>query len=82
MSYQRFIREDDTIVHAYERYADSEAALTHLQNFEKKFAQRFLGLVDRLRLTVYGTPSAELKGVLDALGAVYLTPFGGFNYWP
>jgi hypothetical protein len=28
---------------------------------------------------VYGTPSTELRGMLDEFGAIYLEPFGGFS---
>jgi hypothetical protein len=35
-----------------------------------------------IRFTVYGTPTAELKQRLDSFGAIYLTPFGAFGYWP
>lgn len=76
--YERFISADGTSVHLYERYADSAAALAHLRAFGHRFAGRFLALVERTRFTVYGTPSAEVKTVLDGLGATYLGPFGGF----
>jgi hypothetical protein len=39
-------------------------------------------MVDRMRFSVYGTPSAELKELLDGFGAIYLSPFGNFEYWP
>jgi quinol monooxygenase YgiN len=82
LSYQRFVGDDNKIVHAQERYVDSDAALMHLQNFAEKFAERFVSMVDRMRFTVYGTPTAELKELLDGFGAVYLSPFGDFEYWP
>jgi hypothetical protein len=69
-------------VQAYERYADSKAALAHLQTFRTQFAERFFGIVERRRrFTVYDTPSVELKDVLDRLGEVYLRSFGGFDIW-
>lgn len=43
MIYEWSIGDDDRTVHAYERYADSEAVLTHLTGFGEKFAQRLLG---------------------------------------
>jgi hypothetical protein len=36
-------------------------------------------MVDRRRFTVYGTPSEELKGMLDGFGATYLRLLGGFS---
>jgi hypothetical protein len=51
----------------------------HLRAFEQQFGRRFVGLVDRMRFTVYGTPSAALREILDGFGATYLAPFGGFS---
>ena len=81
LSYQRFVSEDGQIVQLYERYADSAAALAHLRTFEKMFSRRFGSLVDRKRLSVFGTPTDELKAVLDRAGATYLRPLGDFAYW-
>lgn len=79
MTYEWFLSEDGTAVHIYERYTDSAATMTHLGNFGAKFAQRFLSMIEPTRLTVYGTPSDEVKGVLNGFGATYLGPFGGFT---
>jgi quinol monooxygenase YgiN len=77
--YERFISEDGKVVQVYERYADSAAAVAHLRTFEHKFGGRFLSMVDRKRFTVFGTPSDELRGMLDGFGVTYLGPFGGFS---
>lgn len=78
LSYERFVSADGMVVHVYERYADSAAAVAHLRTFGRQFGDRFMGLVDRTRFTVYGTPSVELRGMLDGFGATYMAPFGGF----
>jgi hypothetical protein len=75
------VSEDGQVVHVYERYADSASALAHLRTFAKRFGGRFLSMVDRTRFTVFGTPSDELKGILDGFGATYLRPLGDFAYW-
>jgi len=82
LSYQRFVSDDGQRVQAYERYVDSDAALVHLQTFSEKFGDRFLSMVDRILFTVYGSPSAKLKELLDGFGAIYLRRFGDFEYWP
>ena len=66
------------VVHVYERYVDAAAAVAHLRMFQRQFGDRFVGLVDRTRFTVYGTLSAELRGILDGFGATYMVLFGGF----
>ena len=78
LMYEWSINEDGSVVHGYERFADSGAAVAHLSAFGEKFAQRFLAAVDPTRLSVYGTPSEDAKGALGALGPVYLAPIGGF----
>lgn len=80
LSYQRFVSEQGDCVHAYERYADSAAALGHLRIFSAKFATRFMAMVERKRFLVFGTPSKELRAHLDKLGAVYFQPLGHFDY--
>jgi len=78
LRYERFVSADSMVVHVYERYADSAAAVAHVRTFRRQFGDRFVGLVDRTRFTVHGTPSAELRGILDGFGATYMAPFGGF----
>ena len=78
--YERFLSGDGKIVHVYERYVDSASALSHLLRFGREFGKRFSGMVDRNRFAVLGTPSEELKEVLDGFGATsYLGLFGGFT---
>ena|SRR6202035_2932657 len=82
LSYQRFVSDDAKFVHVYECYADSAAAVAHLQEFRRKFGERFSAMVERIKFTVYGKPSDELRALLDGFGATYLRPFGDFAYWP
>jgi len=78
LSYEWFITDDGTAVHLYERYADSDAVMTHLGTFGEKFAGRFLGACDPTGFTVLGDPSAEARAVLDGFGAGYMGFLGGF----
>ena len=77
--YEWFVSSDGNVVHIHERYTDSGAALIHLGSFGANFAERFLSMVTPTSLTVYGSPSPELKGALDGFGAEYLGDFGGFS---
>lgn len=81
LSYQRFVTDDGRSVHLYERYIDSVAAVMHLHAFTKHFGERFMSMAHRESFLVFGSPSEELKRVLDGLGAIYLKPFGDFRYW-
>ena len=77
--YERFVGDDDQSVHVFERYADSAAAIAHLVMFAQLYAKRFAGVVERGRFTVLGTPTPELRHILDPLGAEYFAPLAGFS---
>jgi len=79
LSYEWFLHEDGTQCHIHDRYADSDAALTHLGNFGSKFAERFLQCFAVDGVSVYGEPSDEVRAILDGFGSVYLGTFGGFS---
>ncbi len=78
LSYEWFIDGDGSVVHLYERYADSAATLAHLWTFGESFAGRFLAAVAPTRFTVMGNPSDEVKSALGGFGPTFLQPFGGF----
>lgn len=78
LSYEWFSSEDGTLVHIYERYADSDELLAHFQGFLEKFAERFSAAVDLKRFFVYGEPSSAAREALDALNPTYLGTLGGF----
>lgn len=77
LDFERFVSDSGKIVHVYERYVDSASAVVHLLAFGQKFSDRFTAMVERKQFTVYGTPSDELRRILDGFGARYLGPFGG-----
>ena len=81
LSYQRFVSADGTLVHVYERYVSSAAAVAHLESFMARFSQRYSALVTRKRFTVCGHPSEALRTLLDGFGAIYMRPYGDFAYW-
>ena len=78
LNYEWSITADKQSCHIYERYVDSAAAITHLESFEEKFAERFMAVAKPTRHVVYGTPNDELKEVLSGSGAMFMAPFGGF----
>jgi quinol monooxygenase YgiN len=78
LAYEWFISDDGGMVHIYEKYADSDAMVAHVSGFLANWAKRFLDAVDVTRFTVYGSPNAAAKEILDGFGAGYLGPWGGF----
>jgi hypothetical protein len=78
-NYEWFISKEGSTCHINERYSDSDAGLLHAGIFGSKFADRFMACFEPTGMFVYGEPSAELRAVLDTLGASYFVPFGGFS---
>ena len=78
LAYEWFVDDAGQAVHIYERYTDSGAALVHGETFGQRFAERFLACADPTNLSIYGTPSEELKAGLAGFSPSYLGPFGGF----
>ena len=77
--YERHLSKEKRIVYIYERYADSQSALSHLHNFSDKFSKRFSRLVKRVRFLIFGSPSDELKEFLTSYGAVFTDEIAGFS---
>jgi quinol monooxygenase YgiN len=78
LAYEWFVSDDGTAVHLYERYADSDAAITHIDGFLTSWASRFTGCVDVKGFTVYGSPSDAAREKMAPLNANVLAPWGGF----
>ena len=79
INYEWWIGDDHTSCHIYERYEDASAAMIHIGNFGQNFAERFMGLVDITRFTVYGNPDDNVRGALGGMGAVFMNSLGGFS---
>lgn len=77
-NYEWYISGDEGTVHIFEKYADSEAMISHVSGFMEKWAGRFLECVDVTRFTVYGAPSGAARELLAGFGPTYLAPWGGF----
>jgi quinol monooxygenase YgiN len=79
LAYEWYIAGDGRTVHLFEKYADSDAMISHVNGFMQKWAERFLASVDVTRFTVYGDPSPAARELLAGFGATYHGPLGGFS---
>ena len=79
LGYEWYISADGGTIHIFEKYADSDAMVTHVGGFLEKWAARFLECVDPTRFVVYGDPSAAAREMLAGFGPTYLGPWGGFS---
>lgn len=77
--YAWYLSPDESTIHIYERYSDSDAVMAHLGNFGAKFAERFMACFEPTGLHVYGNVSHDAEHALGELGGQFLKPLGGFN---
>ena len=76
--YEWSINDEESVIHSYDRYADSEAVLEHLSTFGERFAERLLAAADPTGFVVYGSPTDRAREALDDFGAVYMKSLAGF----
>jgi len=82
LSYEWYISPDGGTVHVVETYADSAAVVAHhvSEGFAlKNWAGRFMDCADVTRVNAYGDPDASAREILDRLGAIYYSDWGGFS---
>ena len=78
LAYEWHLSEDGKTLHAYERYADSEAAVVHLTETLSKISEKVMKLVTPTGMTIYGDASNDLREAGKGLGAVHFERIGGF----
>jgi quinol monooxygenase YgiN len=79
LAYEYAVSDDQSTVHIYERYRDSDAFVVHVEQTFAGYAERFLSLVSVESLVVYGLPNAQARKALDTFNASYMTLFDGFS---
>lgn len=79
LAYQWSLNHDQSIVHIYERYADSDAFVSHVEQTFSHFTTCFMAMVNVQSLVVYGEPNAACREALDTFNAAYMTLFNGFS---
>ena len=77
--YERFLSKNGEIIYVVERYSDSSAAIEHLVLFRETYGEKYAAMVERKRFTVFGSPSIELKQMLDDFNVEYIDSFAGFT---
>lgn len=78
LAYHWTLSADGKKCHIFERYQDSEAAVSHLKSFLANSASKLMATGDPTGFFVYGNPSVEAKAILNDLAAVYMAPLDGF----
>lgn len=79
LTYDWHISENGKEVTIIERYADSGAAMIHINTFAEKFSERFSDVADQTRLLAYGNPNDTVRSALSGAGGIFTTPIIGFS---
>lgn len=77
-NYEWYLSEDGTTIHIWEKYADSDAALSHVQGFIEKWSGRFGDCVEMTRFDVYGSPDERIKETVGSWGPRWMGHWRGF----
>ena len=79
LDYEWFLSEDRRRVHLFERYVNSQAAMTHLVTFNERFMKRFFDILKPERMVVYGAPDEAVRDALSKLGPTVMPLAEGFS---
>jgi quinol monooxygenase YgiN len=79
IDYEWCVSDDGRRLHLFERYADSNAAMTHLGTFGDRYMKRFFDVLAPERITLYGTPDDRVRGALKTLGPQVMARAAGFS---
>ena len=79
LNYEWNVSDDKSVCHIFERYADSNALMIHLGNFQDNFAGKFFEVLDIKKWVVYGHANEQVREAIGPMGAVFMSPIGGFS---
>jgi quinol monooxygenase YgiN len=78
LDYEWTITPDSSTCFILERYASSDASLTHIKIFREQFAEKFSEVLELTGMTVYGNPNKELREAFGPAGVVSKVLVAGF----
>ena len=78
LSYEWFLSSDESKCYVVQIYKDSEAGLAHLRNLADLLG-RLHEVAPLTGLWIYGSPSNELRQVLEPVGAKIFQHWNGFT---
>lgn len=78
VAYEWSLSEDGKRLHVYERYSNSDAALTHLGNVGPILDELF-ALVTPREIVCYGNASEAFRNAMKDFPMCYMKTFDGFH---
>jgi quinol monooxygenase YgiN len=79
LDYEWYVSDDGRRLHLFERYADADAAMTHLGTFGERYMARFFDVLAPERMTLYGAPDDRVRGALARLAPEVMSRAAGFS---
>jgi hypothetical protein len=80
ITYQFYLNKDNTKCIVHETYANSDAALTHMNgDASKTILPKIFEIAKINRFDAYGIPSEELQKTLTSFGSEIYNLFAGFS---
>lgn len=79
LDYEWYVSDDGRRLHLFERYANADAAMTHLGTFGERYMARFFDVLTPERMTVYGAPDDRVRGALAQLAPEVMRRAAGFR---
>ena len=76
LNYEFWFSEDNKKLYIFERYADSNSCLAHIQNI-RKYLPTFFEYVDLDPLVILGDVTVSLKEIFDKMNVSYTNFFKG-----
>lgn len=79
LGYEWYVSDDGRRLHLLERYADAQAAMTHLGTFGERYMTRFFDVLVPERMTLYGAPDDRVQKALATLAPRVMARAAGFS---
>jgi quinol monooxygenase YgiN len=79
LDYEWYVSDDGRWLHLFERYADADAAMTHLVTFGERYMRPFFDVLAPERMTLYGAADDRVRGAVAQLAPQVMARAAGFS---
>ena len=79
LDYEWYVTDDGRHLHLFERYADADAAMIHLQTFGAQYMARFFDVLTPTRMTLFGAVDERVRAGMAELAPLVVSRAAGFS---
>jgi len=79
LDYEWYVSDDGRQLHLFERYADADAAMIHMETFDEHYMARFFDVLTPTRLTLFGAADERVRAGMAELAPQIVTRAEGFS---